>query len=483
MSIEIPTQSVYRKGKELHCNIWPKQKQFLDADHIDEIFYGGAAGGGKSEAILLFKLKRRTNIPGSLGITFRRKLPDLEKSLIIRSQKIFPLVGAKYNAVKHQWKFPNGAIEQFGFCLRDGDVYDHQTAEYQDMAFDELTHFTQHQYAYLTTRVRSAIPGVKALIRSASNPGNVGHVWVKKRFIEPAKLQKVWWDEEEKKHLSFIPALLDDNPSLWMNDPNYGDRLKIVGEKKYKALRFGDWEIFEGQFFNEWDPRPGYGELTKVRKPEKHHIKFISMDWGYANPACILWWEVTPSGRVYIYRELYITKLTPKNLALEILKLCPDDEEYTFLYAPPEIWGKEIEKEGGGKTIQEEMQDVLKNRIVMEKANNARVPGWNKCRQYLMLAPDGFPWLQLSPNVKNLLRTLPAMVHDEHSPEDMDTDGEDHACDAMRYGAVSLGVIPEHIITPRESFMDKVFHRNDQNGLYLPTGSGLSGRSGYGTGG
>lgn len=480
---KLPEQSIWvdKATKKLEINIWPKQQQFLSSN-IDELFFGGAAGGGKSEALLMFMLRRRMEHPKTQGIAFRRKFPDLDKSLILRSKSIFPLVGAKYNSSNHVWTFPNGSTQRFSFCKSDGDVYDHQGAEYADICFDELTHFTQFQFAYLTSRVRSADAKVKALVRSASNPGNVGHTWVKKRYVDPSVSQKIWFLEDEEKWVSFIPSLLDDNPSLQLADPGYGNRLKILGEKKFKALRYGDWSVFEGQYFDEWDSRPGMSVLRKDRVPDSHTIKFLSMDWGFASPACILWWEVTPSGRVFIYRELYTTRRSPKELAKDILLLSPKDEIYDCLWAPPEIWGKEIETEGGGEPIAKLMESVLSSRMPMRKANNARVPGWMKCREYMGVAPDGYPWLQISPSCQNLVRTLPEQLHDELKPEDLDTDAEDHAPDAMRYGAVSLKEVPKVMMTPQgvvQGF-EKMFGdrgSNQKNISYIP---GWSGRGGYG---
>lgn len=473
----LPSKSIWKDKSGLHLNIWPKQGQFLNADHIDEIFYGGAAGGGKSEALLHFALKRRMQFPGTLGIIFRRKFPDLKKSLILRSRSIFPLVGAKYNETNHEWKFPNGSVQMFGFCKTDGDVYDHQSAEYADMCFDELTHFTEFQFGYLTTRCRSSKPGVKALIRSASNPGNIGHLWVKERYVDPSLKHKVWFNEEEKKHITFISSLIDDNPSLRLNDPTYEHRLRILGEKKFQALRYGNWELFEGQYFDEWNK--DLHVLKKERVPDTHSRKFLSMDWGYANPAAIYWYEITPSGRVFVYRELYTSRRTNKQLANDILMLCPDIEDYEGIYIPPELFGKKVEKEGGGETYAEEMESVLKNRIPILKANNARVPGWIKVRQYLGLAQDGFPWVQINPSCRNLIRTLPMMIHDELNVEDLDTDGEDHAPDSLRYGIVGLNEIPKTIITPTRSFIDTVFAPKGEehvSRIHMP------GRSGYGHG-
>jgi hypothetical protein len=475
-----PSVWIDQKTKKLNINIWPKQHQFINSDEIDEIFYGGAAGGGKSEAILHFCLKRRMQFPNSRGIVFRRRFPDLERTLIPRSHEFFLKVGAKYNGAKHLWKFRNGAIQEFGFCESDNDVFNYQSAEYQDMCFDEASHFTSFQFGYLTSRCRSAMAGVKPLIRLASNPGNVGHGWLKKRYIDPAKAQSKWWLESEKKTLCFIPAKLEDNPSLRANDPTYEDRLKILGDKKYRALRFGDWEVFEGQFFSEWSKDH---ILDRNRVPDTHSRKILCMDWGYASPACVLWLEVTPSGRVFVYRELYVTRLSPKELAEAICNCSPKEERYQALWAPPEIWGKEIELEGGGQPIQKLMQTVfnrLRPDILMQKANNARVPGWQKVREYLRPAQDGLPWIQMSPQCENLIETLPDMIHDEKHPEDLNTEGSDHAVDALRYGLVSLQTIPKVSVSPYGvTTIDRIFGEDRETELM--TAPHIGGHSGYGT--
>lgn len=464
-------------------DIWPKQQQFLAADDIDELLFGGAVGGGKSEALLHFMLKRRMEHPRSVGIAFRRKYPDLEKSLIPRSYKFFGKVGAKYNSSKHFWKFPNGSVQFFGFLENDSSVYDHHSAEYDDECFDELTMFTEFQYKYLISRNRSSIPGVKPLIRSASNPGNIGHVWVKKRFIDPAKVSSKWWNEEEQKNMGFIPSRLEDNPSLSVNDPGYEDRLRVLGDKKFKSLRYGDWEIFEGQFFDEWDSRPGMTVLEYDRVPDTYSRKFISMDWGYSDPSAIYWWEVTPMGRIFIYRELYVTRLAPKELAQAIEDNSPESEKYECLWSPPELWGKEVELEGGGTPIQKLMQttfDAHRGRIQMKRANNARIPGWQKCREWLKLAPDGKPWLQISPCCKNLIRTVPAMIHDEKKVEDMDSSGEDHASDSFRYGAISLSTIPKTILSPQGVMsLDRIYLRGSEQ-EQLTSSIPIKGKGGYG---
>ena len=462
---------------ELKINIFPRQGEFI-ASTVDDALFGGAAGGGKSHALLMLFGKRRMEHPGTNGIIFRRTFPELDKSIIRESMTLYPYFGAKYNSSKREWKFPNGSIQEFGYCERDGDVYKYQSAEYADMGFDELTHFTQFQFSYLTSRVRTARSGIKPIIRCATNPGNIGHQWVWKRYIEPAMVHKIWKDEDTGKTMTFIPATIDDNPALAQADPGYMKRLKELPEKKYLALAKGRWDVFEGAFFTEWDPTPGMSILPEIRIPERDHLKYLCFDWGYKDPAACYWLEVTPYGKVYAYRELYVTQLGPKNLAKAILDMCPKDETYEWMSASPEIWGKKTELDAGGEPIEQIMQDVFGQRIIMQKANNARVPGWMKVREYMSPAPDGRPWFQVSPNCPHLIRTIPGIIHSEKKPEDADDRCEDHSAEAIRYGLVSLADVPRSELNPYESNYDKIFGRRTP--VYDPMSNlPIPGRGGY----
>lgn len=421
---------VEKVGSEIKINLFPKQEEFVNSE-IDDILFGGSAGPGKTSALLIFGVLRRIKYPNSMGLALRRTFPELQASIIKRSKEMYPLFGGVYHESNKEWKFPNGSIQRFGYLETDADAYRYHSDEYQDISFDEASLFTQFQVTYLTSRCRSTLPGCKPLIRLASNPGGVGHSFLKKRYIDPGKISKTWWDDRTKKHLSFIPAKLIDNPAMMEADPNYIHRLRELGEKKYLALAEGSWEVFEGAFFPEFDPRPGFGVCDRLRVPESDTFKFVAMDWGYAEPCCILWFEVMPSGRIYVYREVYVTLKNPKELAQIILDETPDREKLEYLVAPPELWGKKSEMEGGGETIHDLMQVVLGDKLPIQKATNARVAGWTKMREFLSLARDGRPWLQVSPNCDNLIRTLPTMMYndkDTKDPNDMSTKGEDHAC-------------------------------------------------------
>jgi hypothetical protein len=442
---------------EAKINIYPRQADFLNSD-CDDVLYGGAAGGGKSVALLLFALRRRIENPHTSGIIFRRTYPELEKSIIRASYEIYLPFGANYNEAKKRWTFPNGSIQEFSQCESDSDVYKYLSAEYHDMCFDEASLFNQFQISYLTSRCRSSIPGVKPLIRLASNPGGIGHGSLKARYIDPWTVHRIWFDELTGKKLTFIPAKISDNPALMEADPGYMKRLKELPEKKYLALAEGRWDVWEGQYFEGFDSRPGAAHvLDRPYRIEPNNRRLICLDWGYAEPACALWIEISPMGRLFVYRELWIDHRSPKELAHDILNMTTEDERVDYIVASPEIWGKKVELEGGGEPIQVLFESGLDGKIPMIKANNARVPGWTKTREFMMKAPDGFPWMQISPDCINLIRTIPAMIHDDHRPEDIQQCGDDHAVDSLRYGLVSVHDIPKSLITPYESGYHKIF--------------------------
>lgn len=386
------------------------------------------------------------------------------------------MFGGKYNSQSHQWRFPNGSIQEFGHMEHEHTVHDYQSAQYHDICFDEASHFSEFQIRYMFSRCRSAIPNVRALIRLASNPGGVSHGFLKRRYVEPYKKNKIWTDPETEHTLTFIPAKLRDNPALMENDPGYEKRLRGLPEKQRRALLDGDWSVFEGQFFNEWNE--ALHVLPRPHMPSVYTQKLISLDWGFAAHAAVYWHEITPMGRVFTYRELYVTLRAPKELGQDIMDLTPAEEEgFRGVYLPPELFGKKVELEDGGVPIATLMTEVLGRRFVIQKANNARIAGWTKMREYMAMAPDGLPWWQISPACKNLIRTLPDMIYDETKVEDMNTDGEDHPADAVRYGLMATNQIPKTILAPHGVF-DKIYGKSSERSL--SSAIPMRGKSGYG---
>ena len=236
-------------GVSIKLSVTKKQKRFIDATE-SEVLFGGAAGGGKSYGQMVDALLFAMKYPGSKQLVLRRTFAELDKSLIRTSLSLFPRELYTLNSSTHTGRFKNGSIIDFGYCMTENDVYQYQSAEYDVIRFDELTHFTEGQYVYLISRVRGANSFPKQ-IKSSTTPGGVGHGWVKKRFIDKRERGKSFIGEDGMKRI-FIPSLLDDNKFLCEGDPDYKKRLLALPEREKKALLYGDWDIFEGQYFSEF---------------------------------------------------------------------------------------------------------------------------------------------------------------------------------------------------------------------------------------
>ena len=231
----------------------PRQAEFLSIpDSVFEGLYGGQAGGGKSDCLLNLPLvKQFHNHPRFKGIIFRRTYPEAQE-LISRSeaQGLYAGFGATYNKQRRAWEFPSGAIIRFGHMEYDSDAGKYDSDEYNYIAFDELTTFTQYQYKYLYSRCRSSSKELPAFIRAGTNPGGVGNLWVRDYFVEPAREGNVLIrDKVTKLTRIFIPARLEDNPHLMEADPNYRNKLLAMPERDRQAKLYGDWYVFGGQAF------------------------------------------------------------------------------------------------------------------------------------------------------------------------------------------------------------------------------------------
>lgn len=419
----------------------PKQAIFHYAE-ADEILYGGAAGGGKSFAIIWdavgFCMKHekvRTTI-------FRRTYPELEKSIINDFLASVDSSWYKYNKQEHKATFKDtGSTLEFNHAQYEHDVYKFQSAQYQRMYFDELTHFTEFQYKYLMSRVRTPKhPDIKAQIKSASNPGGIGHLWVRQRFYEDAIPNKPTERKDENSGepytTQFIPAKVYDNEVLMENDPRYVKNLMKLPEDERKALLEGDWDVFKGQYFKEWNKEIHTVEPFSI--PDGWR-KFIALDWGYTNPFAVLWLAIDYDGRVYVYRELYDTQYTVEQLSREILDLS-HGEEINYAIADPSMWS--ITQYEQGESIAMKMQSFG---VPLMKGDNNRIGGAQNVHQYLSInEADNKPYLQIFNTCHNLIKTLPALVHDNKKVEDVDTEGEDHAYDALRYGLMAHPLAPLH---------------------------------------
>lgn len=424
----------------------PRQRDFMVRPEY-EALYGGAAGGGKSDALLAEAL-RQVHIPYYRAILFRKTFPECTE-LIDRSieiyKKAFPT--ARYNDNKHVWIFPSGAKIYFGSMQHKKDRTKYQGKRYDFIGFDELTHFEFDEYSYMFSRNRPGGPGTRVYIRATTNPGGIGHGWVKDRFITAAPPMtpiRTEFDIGGKKYIRyrvFVPASVFDNQILLENDPNYVASLAMLPEAEMKALLYGDWDSFSGQVFSEWKNDPVHyadQKWTHVIEPfpvPKEWRRFRSFDFGYARPFSVGWWAVDYDGIAYRYRELYGCtntpntgiKWTPLQIAKKIREIEDKYEKGNHItgIADPSIWDA-----SRGESIAHTME---RTGVYWEPADNDRISGKMQFHYRLAFGEDGRPMTYIFRTCKSFIRTIPNLVYDELDVEDVDTDQEDHIYDEARY--------------------------------------------------
>ena len=410
----------------MNLRISRKQQAFIDATE-DEVLFGGAAGGGKSYGQIVDAFLYGLRYHGSKQLILRRSYPELERSIIRTVMELYPAEVWSYNAQKHSGRLRGGSIVDFGYINTEGDLTQYQSAEYDVIRFDELTHFTEYMYTYLISRLRGANAFPKQ-IKSSTNPGGVGHGWVKQRFIDVAPPDTTFDTGVGTRR--FIPSKVQDNMFLMRKDPEYLRRLQNLNEEDRKALLYGSWDVFAGQYFREWDRGKHVCEPFEIPPAWR---RFRAMDWGYSDPCCVLWFAVGADGRVYVYRELYENRTLSRDVAAR-MRAMSGKEEIAYTAASPDAWAERGQSDIEGVTIAEVFS---RNGAPLIKADNTRVSGWQRVREYLADAPDGAPRLQIFSTCLNLIRTLPEMVYDARRVEDVADGLEDHACEALRYGLMS----------------------------------------------
>ena len=405
---------------KMKLTLTKKQKAFIDT-HESEVLFGGAAGGGKSYGqvadALLFALK----YPKSKQLILRRTFAELDKSLIRLALSLYPKEIYSFNQSSHTGKFVNGSIIDFGYCAGELDVYQYQSAEYDVIRFDELTHFTESQYIYLISRVRGANDYPKQ-VKSTTNPGGIGHGWVKARFVDPSPAGEPFIGEDGLRRI-FIPSLLSDNKFLEEGDPEYRKRLLALPERERRALLYGDWNIFEGQYFTEFDP------TRHVIAPFEIPVswrKYRTIDYGLDRLAC-LWIAISPDGNAYVYREFCKSNLTISSAAAEILARTPQNEEIYATLAPPDLWNRSQES-GRSKAIL-----FSEYGLNFTKTGNDRECGWLAVKE-MLLGGEGRMSIYFFSSCQEIIRCLPALLVDRLRPTDCATEPHDitHAPDALR---------------------------------------------------
>lgn len=411
-----------------------------------ETLYGGAAGGGKTAAIVAEAITYALEYPKARIYIFRKTIPELKQSVVPEIYKqcadyINYAKGMTYNAQDRVFNFTNGSMIQLAYLENLQDMFRYQSAEMHLLLIDELTHFTQEEYEYLKTRVRST--GEHPLkVMAATNPGNIGHAWVKAYFIDIATPETVYTDVNGNTR-QFIPAKVSDHPIQAFRE-TYTQQLSSLSNPDLKrALLLGDWDIFAGQAFNEWlrekDDKPWH--VIDPFPIPNHWVKWFAYDYGYNSFAAGLWLTRDPSTeRLFVYKEFYAHEMAVSKQA-ELIKMNDESESVNLRLADPSIW-----KQHGNVETGENIATIFqKAGLIFQPANNDRLAGKNAIHEMLAPAADGLPKMQVFSNCTNFIRTFPALPMDLNRPEDIDTRAEDHLYDCLRYGIINQrpGTMPE----------------------------------------
>jgi hypothetical protein len=464
---------------------FPRQKQFHRSRAKYRLF-GGAAGPGKTKALLWEAIGQANEVAGCDTLLLRRTYPELESSLLAYFRRDVPRALYKsYNDSKHLVTWTNGSTTRFGYCRNENDVYQYQGAEFLFIGIDELTHFTLKQWQFLTSRNRcprrvysdgkNAGKRIVPCMAGATNPGNIGHAWVKALWVDhvppPGFARPELYDPHD---YDFIRARLDDNP-IYANDAEYRRTLEALPEHLRRAFLEGDWNVFAGQYFDVFD----FGRHTA--RPEEMRLepwwpRWISIDWGFQHPSAVYWHcavparsnSVIPSGvarsdtqsrnrgnkydtscldpsasaanaaafarddnpcRIVTYREFVQNGLSPRMLAQGIAERS-GRERISEIFLSPDAFAHRTAE----ASIAEQLGDVLIANGLPRPApaDDDRIGGWQL--MYQLLESDA--WV-ITENCAKLIECLPLLVRDDRRVEDIrKMDGDDPA-DAARYGLVS----------------------------------------------
>ena len=425
------------------------QTDFL-ASGEREVLYGGSAGGGKSYAMLADPLRFMGHSAFS-GLLLRHTTEEL-RELVFKSQEMYPKIwpGIKWSERKMQWTAPSGARLWMSYLDREDDVLRYQGLAFSWIGFDELTQWpTPFAWNYMRSRLRSTAKDLPVYMRATTNPGGRGHHWVKKMFIDPAAygssfdatdietnevLRYPAGHEKAGKALfkrKFIPARLKDNPYL-AEQGDYEAMLLSLPEQQRRQLLDGDWDIKEGAAFTEFDRNLHVVEPFKI---PSNWVKFRACDYGYGSKSGVVWFAVSPSEQLVVYRELYVTKVLAADLAEMVLDLEAEDGNIKYGVLDSSLWHKRGDT---GPSLAEQMIQKGCRWRPSDRSKGSRVAGKNEIHRRLQV--DEFteePRLIFFNTCNNMVAQLPALPIDKRNPEDIDTTSEDHLYDALRYGIMS----------------------------------------------
>jgi phage terminase large subunit len=424
-------------------NAWkphPKQEEALKRIEF-EILYGGARGGGKTDAGLVWLTDYIDN-PRFRALVIRKNADDLS-DWVDRASRFYRGLGANIAYRPPIITFPSGAIIRTGHLKDDQAYTKYQGQEFHRILVEELTQIpTEKRYLQLIASCRSTIKELVPQVFNTTNPGGIGHGWVKGRFVDVAPPNTPYLDPISGQSRIYIPATIDDNPSLTENDPAYVrqlDALKGTDVELWKAWRMGDWDTFAGQFFKEFNLSK---HVIKYYFPFKSNVLVGGLDWGRTDPFSTHFTEIKAvefEGKKFFrattFAEVYGTDKMPREWG-EIIKTELDNfnltlKDVSWIRCDNQIYNPQLDT---SKSIFDQFVECDEGyRTLLKPASKERIGGWENMHNWLSIAPDGLPYWQITENCHNLIRTLPALVHDENKVEDVDQSGEDHAPDDQRY--------------------------------------------------
>lgn len=428
----------------------PKQHQAFLEEHR-YVGYGGARGGGKSWFVQWKSTLLCLTYPGIKVLITRKTYRELLNNHIVPLLTMLHGI-ATYNRSDKKFNFPNGSSIWFGYCASDSDLGQYQGAQYDVWFADEAGQFLE---SWLTT-IDACVRGVNDFPKRTYftlNPGGPSHGYFKRVFID-----KQYEDSEHPEDYSFIQALVQDNTALMESQPEYIRSLEKLPPKIRKAWLEGSWDVYQGQFFEDFADREEHyidRQWTHVIEPFEIPASwqiYRSFDWGYNKPFSCGWWAVDHDGVVYRILELYGcngtpnegVKWTPPQVFAEIHRI---ETEHRWLVgkhiigiADPAIWDAET-----GESI----ADVAaRNQVFFGKGDHKRIPGWMQVHYRFQFDDNGYPMMYVFRNCQAFIRTIPILQYDDHKPEDLDTDGEDHVADEVRYFLMSRPIKPQHEAPP-----------------------------------
>lgn len=440
-------------AKHIVIDYKPTKKQLLfHTTDADEVLYGGAAGGGKSKACVMDALARTLAYPQSHAYIFRRTFRELEDTIIAEAKASYPQGLGRYISGAHEYRLNNGSIIHFRHCASMEDMYTYAGAEIHFLYFDELTTFEREIFDFLKTRLRAKKSlGLVPIVRCTSNPGNIGHAWVKEYFVDAGP-----FGEKVKKEIKsaalgkskivttqYIPSLATENPYI---TEDYIFELEKKPEALRRALLMGEWDAFEGQVFLEWKDEPRHyvdRKWTHVIDPfpiPLHWPRFMSFDHGYSKPFSVGWWAISPDGTAYRYREWYGwngtpnkgMEISPGEIAKGIIEREYEERRDNIIVdriADPAIF----DRSRGDSVAQMMEPQGGRDGVYFRRGDNTRLAGKMQFHERLRFDDNGKPKMQIFRNCTQFIRTIPALPYDMRKSEDVDSDAEDHVYDETRY--------------------------------------------------